>query len=166
MYCPKCGYEYREGFLKCPDCGSTLLPGSSTGAAKDKRDEPSAEYVEFVAVMRTGRLWEVEMVENALAKAGIPHYQQSETSRGLVLAKQLSPSMGPGEWWSFWVPKSLRSEVEEILATLPIDVTTNPGVWHFNPPAEGKWFFKSYAVLVLAVTFISLILFLIDLFRK
>jgi hypothetical protein len=26
MFCPKCGYEYREGFLKCSDCGTNLVP--------------------------------------------------------------------------------------------------------------------------------------------
>jgi hypothetical protein len=25
MFCPKCGYEYREGFRKCSDCGTDLV---------------------------------------------------------------------------------------------------------------------------------------------
>lgn len=126
----------------------------------------SVENAEFVVVMRTGRIWEVEMVENAFTEANLPHYQQSESSSGLVLAKQLAPAMGPGEWWSFWVPKSFLAEAQEILAALPIDVTTTPDVWHFNPPEEGKWFFRNYALFALIATLITIILFIIDLVRR
>jgi len=165
MYCPKCGYEYREGFYECSDCGSTLVPDLPATLNKKEHREPSIEKTEFIVVMRTGRIWEVEMVENAFKKAKIPHFQQSESSSGLVLAKQLAPSMGPGEWWSFSVPKTFLEKAKEVLASLPIDVTINPDIWHFNPPEEGKWFFKKYALFCLIAFFIILVLTIINFFR-
>jgi hypothetical protein len=167
MYCPKCGCEYREGFLKCSDCGIFLVPDPPQRAAtKKKVKDPLTGKGQFVLVLRTGRLWEVEMVANAFEEARIPCYQRSETSGGLELAKQLAPSMGPGEWWAFYVPKSCKQKAEKVLAGLPIEVTTNPGMWHFNPSKEGKGFFKNYALFTLIAILVSFIVYIIRVFRE
>jgi hypothetical protein len=104
MYCPKCGCEYRDGFLKCSDCGTALVPKSHI-LVENKLKESTSEDVEFVVVLRTGRIWEVEMVADAFKKAKIPCYQRLETSSGLQLAKEIPQAMGPGDWWAFFVPK-------------------------------------------------------------
>jgi hypothetical protein len=165
VYCPKCGFEYRDGFLKCSDCGAVLVPQSrkTTG---NKSKEPLAEDAEFAVVLRTGRIWEVEMVANAFDKAKIPYYQQFETITGLRLAKEIPQAMGPGDWWAFYVPKRFLERAGEVLSELPIEVTINPDIWHFTPTEEGKRFFKTYAIYVLITLSIPLILFIIELLRR
>jgi hypothetical protein len=165
MYCPKCGYEYRDGFLKCSDCGAVLVPNSHA-AAENKLRESLAEDAEFVVVLRTGRIWEVEMVADAFETAKIPCYRQFETVTGLRLAKEIPQAMGPGDWWAFYVPRRFQKRAEEVLAELPIEITINPDIWHFSPPEEGKKFFKTYAIYVLIGLGIPLTLFIIELLRK
>lgn len=165
MYCPKCGFEYRNGFLKCSDCGATLVPKSHMAAEAESK-KPLAEDAEFVVVMRTGRIWEVEMVANAFKEAKIPCYQQLETSTGLRVAKEIPQTMGPGDWWAFYVPNRFQKRAETVLAELPIEVTINPDIWHFSTSEESKRFFKTYAFYVLIMFGISFILFIIGLLRK
>ena len=156
MYCPECRSEYREGFTKCADCGVELV--SSLPPEPEVR---SADEVECVVVMRTGRIWEVELVEEALTRAGIPHFQQSENVTGLVLAKELSPGMAPGEWWSFRVPRTFLARAQGILSSLPIEITVNPDVWHFSPPKEGKAFLTRYSVVMILGFGLGLLVLLI-----
>jgi len=165
LYCPNCGYEYRDGFFRCSDCGAPLVIKSQM-AAQSKWKGTRAEDVEFVVVLRTGRIWEVEMVANVFKEADIPCYQQLETLGGLIVAKEIPMSMGPGEWWAFYVRKDLKERAEEILAELPIEVTVNPGVWHFGPTEEGKRIFRWQAIFSLILLGASLIIFLFELFRK
>jgi hypothetical protein len=165
MYCPKCGCEYRDGFLKCSDCAAALVSKPHM-RAKSESKKQLAEDADFVVVIRTGRIWEVEMIANAFKKAKIPCYQQLETSGGLRVAKEIPQSMGPGDWWAFYVPKRSQKRAEKVLAELPIEVTVNPDIWHFGPPEEGKKYFKTYATYMLLAFGISLFLFIIGLLRK
>jgi hypothetical protein len=165
MYCPKCGFEYRDGFLKCSDCGTFLVQKSHLAGEK-KSKESISEDAEFVVVLRTGRIWEVEMVAEEFKKAKIPCYQQLETSSGLRLAKEIPQAMGPGDWWAFYVPKTFQKKAEEVLMGLPIEVTINPDIWHFSSSGEGKRFFKAYAIYTLLALGIGLIVFIIGLLRK
>lgn len=155
MYCPRCRSEYRAGFSKCADCGIDLVSELS------QSEKGISEKIEYEVVMRTGRIWEVELVEDALTSAEIPHFQQSENVSGLVLAKQLAPSMGPGAWWSFYVPRPFSARAKIVLSSLPLEVTTNPDIWHFNPPKEGKAFFKKFYTFQMLVFVFVLLVYLI-----
>ncbi len=47
MFCPQCKSEYREGFLKCADCGVDLVGALPPESADD------FGYKEFVEVFST-----------------------------------------------------------------------------------------------------------------
>ncbi len=104
------------------------------------------------------------MIANALKGARIPYYQRLETSGGLELAMPVLPSMEPGQWYSFYVPRKLQKRAEKILASLPIETTTDPGVWHFNPPESGKAFFKTYAYWTLIAMGAAIVISIVKMF--
>lgn len=86
---------------------------------------------EQVIVLKTGRLHEFELACNALTESEIPFFKQEESSGGLKTA-MYSPAAGPGTFWNILVPVPIKSEAEKILKELPIDLTTEPDLWHFG----------------------------------
>jgi hypothetical protein len=48
MYCPDCLYEYKEGVIKCEDCGAVLLPGAPP--EEEEGDLPEMETAELAEV--------------------------------------------------------------------------------------------------------------------
>ena len=114
---------------------------------------PTNENANFVEVFRTGRTWEVEMVANELQNRGIPFYQQEQTSSGLRFAKPLATAMGPSVWWLIYAPEKSQEQVEAVISDLPIEVTKNPGVWHYNASGKpSKWFRWYYLVILVFIT--------------
>ncbi|HAM53028.1 MAG TPA: hypothetical protein DCP92_20875 [Nitrospiraceae bacterium] len=120
----------------------------------------------FVIVLKTGKRYELEMATNALTEANIPYYMQEDTSSGVRLAMPISTAMGPGLWWTLFVPERLVSKAQEVLEQLPFEVKTNPDIWDFGPSEETKQGFKFYAWLMLIAVLVAFIKFLFDLFTK
>ena len=110
-----------------------------------------------ICVLKTGKLFEHDIAANALSENGIPFYKQLETSSGLRLALPFQPSMGPGTWYNFLVHPKHADEAREILKELPIDLSTDPDIWHFGPNKKIKKAWKIFIWLVLAVGFLFLI---------
>ena len=110
-----------------------------------------------ICVMKTGRLFEHDMAANALSEYSIPFYKQFENSTGLILAMPFQPAMGPGDYYSILVPVEFEKEARQVLNTLPMDVTTEPDFWHFNPNAKEKAGWKIYVWGILATSVIFLI---------
>ncbi len=75
MFCPECGAEYREGFLKCADCDVELSAQAPEKAFPD--DEPT------VGVYRTGDATLLPVLKSVLAAAGIPFSVQGDEASGL-----------------------------------------------------------------------------------
>ncbi|MDH3998041.1 MAG: hypothetical protein OET90_04300 [Desulfuromonadales bacterium] len=130
--------------------------GNMTNSTLDKD-------ADFVEAFRTGRIWEVELVAYELEKEGVPFYQQEQASSGLRLAKPFAAAMGPGVWWLIYVPQASHERVNAIISGLPIDVTKNPGVWHYNASGKPSKWFRWYFIVMLLFFAVYVINGLIDL---
>jgi hypothetical protein len=72
-FCPKCRYEYREGFETCPDCDETLVP-ELPEIVEDVSPQKVAEDddEEWVQLARFTSNQLAEMVVEGLKSKGIP----------------------------------------------------------------------------------------------
>ncbi len=71
MYCPKCGYEYQEGFSECADCKIPLKAGSLP--------EINPTSVKFKEVTSNLRQDEIGIIKSILDARGIVYSVQGET---------------------------------------------------------------------------------------
>jgi hypothetical protein len=121
----------------------------------------SAERTNFVTVFRTGNLVYLDWASNALEAAGIPFQRREETSGGLTVAMPAAPSSFPGTWWSIVVPEESLSRGQQVLAELPFEKTTNPGIWDFQPKAGGKTGWRIYAAVVLTIMVLTAVVWIL-----
>ncbi len=117
----------------------------------------------FVIILKTGKRYELDMAINALTEATIPYYTQEDGSSGVRLAMPISTSMGPGIWWTIFVPEKAVSRAQEVIERLPFETKTNPDIWDFGPAKKVKRGFKIYTWVILIVLLIALVKFLFDL---
>jgi hypothetical protein len=110
----------------------------------------------YTCVLKTGRLHEHDMAANALSEHGIPYFKQEESVSGLKLAMPFQPSMGPGTYFNIMVPDQFIEEAKSILENLPIDLTTNPDLFHFGAgdTAKKRWRIVAWFFLVLNLVFL------------
>ena len=101
-------------------------------------------------ILRTGKIYEFEMACNALGEAGIPHIKQEETFTGLKTG-YVQPVMGPGVFFNLLVPTALKEEALKKISELPIEITTDPDIWHYGADEKSKTYWKIYALIVLAI---------------
>ena len=113
---------------------------------------------EFVRVFKTGKIYELDMAANILEENNMPFYKQQDLSSGLRFAMPFLPVIGPGMWYSILVPKQSYEEAREILLGLPMDITTEPDVWHFGPTLKVKKWFIRLAWAYLFFMFFELLL--------
>ncbi len=116
----------------------------------------------FVCVLKTGKTYEHDMAANALLDNGIPFYKEQETCSGLRLAMPFQSSMGPGAYYSILVPEQAIDDAKNILNELPIDLTTEPDIWHFSPNEKAKRYWKIFIWLNLGIALMFLIFQLIN----
>ncbi len=116
----------------------------------------------FICVLKTGKTHEHDMAANALKDNGIPFYKEQETSSGLRLAMPFQSTMGPGTFFSILVPEKAIDDAKSILNELPIDLTTDPDVWHFSPNKKAKRFWKIFIWINLGIGLLFLGLSLIN----
>jgi hypothetical protein len=125
----------------------------------------SVELTDFVTVFRTGQLIHLDWAANALEEADIPFQRREETSGGIRLAMPIAPATGPGQWWSILVPEAWVNQAREVLAGLPIEQTTTPDVWSFQPKPGVKIGWQIYCWALVAAIVFGAILWLVDVFK-
>ena len=115
-----------------------------------------------VVVLRTGKLLEADMVANHLEMEGIPYYRRVGSSSGIELAMPLMPVQGVGQWWIVRVPSEYADTAREVINSLPVEATLNPGIWHYGPTERVKRFIKFTAYVTLFLTLMYLIGWLVQ----
>jgi hypothetical protein len=116
-----------------------------------------------VCILRTGKLFEHDMAANALKENHIPFYKQLEMSSGLRLAMPFQPAMGPGTYFSILVPKNFKDAAKQLLHELPIEVTTEPDIWHFGASEKEK---KGWKICVWIILLTTLIIFVVNIILR
>nr|MBN2276107.1 hypothetical protein [candidate division Zixibacteria bacterium] len=75
-FCPRCRYEYREGIIKCPDCGEKLvdsLPVESKSDSDYENDlDDYPDYYEWIPLASLSSQYYAEMFIETLRAKGIP----------------------------------------------------------------------------------------------
>lgn len=64
LFCPECGYEYKETVEFCPDCGMKLIHKKE----KEKRDN---RFKDWEIVYQSCELYEAEIIKSNLENADI-----------------------------------------------------------------------------------------------
>lgn len=73
-----------------------------------------------VVVYRTGIVYELDMVADAMTRAGIPYFRRRESIGGLSFAMPVMPSMAPGEMYAIVVPETWADRAKHFIAALPV----------------------------------------------
>jgi hypothetical protein len=115
-----------------------------------------------VCILKTGKLFEHDMAANVLKENEIPFYKQMETSSGLRLAMPFQPAMGPGTYYNILVPRPFAGKATRVLEELPIDLTTEPDIWHFGANEKVKRGWKIYIWLILLLSLFGFLINIID----
>jgi len=120
---------------------------------------------DMMVTYRSGLLYEVDMVADALENADIPFFRQEEigTSR---FAMPFQPHQGPGMYWTIIVPRRFRSAARKVISEVPVSKKMYPDVWGFNPSPGAKKFFKAYAVYIFATIIFSLIITIFQMLKE
>lgn len=110
----------------------------------------------YELILSTGRIIDFEMACDSLKEKGIPFIRQEENISGLKEA-YVQPVMGPGNFFNLLVPNAVKEDAINTISELPIDVTTEPDLWHFNENEKSKRNWKIYIWFVLAVSAVMLV---------
>jgi hypothetical protein len=81
LFCPKCGYEYRQGFTDCPDCNVKLVhdPPQEERGEEDFEAQPGRmHYADFIEVMETPDYAFISFVRSLLDAEGLDTYLLGE----------------------------------------------------------------------------------------
>jgi hypothetical protein len=111
MFCPSCGAEYREGFLRCVDCEVDLVEEAPQLAPVEEPEE------HYVTVLGAGDPALLLMAKSLLQDAGIEFSAKGEGLQDLFAAGRLgtgfSPLVGPAEIQVSSVDEEAAREVLE-----------------------------------------------------
>jgi hypothetical protein len=106
VYCPKCGVEYRPGFIECSDCRVALVEEEP-----DLTDDSRDPNLELVTVLESDDPLLIGLAKDSLTEAGIPFY---------VLGEELGLRLAPvgsfiRPWLRIQVAADREHEARELL---------------------------------------------------
>jgi len=104
---------------------------------KDLRSPEHTDDGNSVVVYRTGMVYELDMVADAMTRAGIPYFRRAESIGGLSFAMPVMPSMTPGDLYAIVVPESWADRAKHFIDSLPVSQGSEPGFWGFRSPPKG-----------------------------
>ena len=111
MHCPKCGYEYREGILTCPDCDEDLVE-EPLEKAGDRTSDESDSY-DWINIARLTSWETAEMLIEALRTKGIPAVVLSKSGHfgqfGAIPVAAMASGKGG---YLIWVPAEFVSDAD------------------------------------------------------
>jgi hypothetical protein len=108
MFCPKCGSEYRSGFVRCAECDIELVPDPPERFT----DEP--EEIEYEEVLSTYNPGDVAVIKSLLDGEGITYFFQGEA---------VAPYLYNAVPMRLLVRKDEARIASEILADLDLSLT-------------------------------------------
>ena len=120
------------------------------------------DTINFVCILKTGKLYEHDMAANALQENNIPFYKENESSSGLRFAMPFQPSMGPREFYSILVPEQRVDDAKRILRNLPIEITTKLDIWYYGESEKSKKHWKIYVWFALGTSALVLLFQIIN----
>lgn len=122
-----------------------------------------------VVAFRTGQLYEMQMVEQALEAAGIPSYRLLDELGIGEIAMPAIPAMGPGVEFLVIISEQDSRRAHQVIQRLPFASHPEEGVWAFRPTNRAQKIFKIYALIMLTMIagyfLFALIEFSLNLFR-
>jgi hypothetical protein len=113
MICPKCKSEYREGFVRCADCGVELVADLDS---EDITDETSEN--ELVSMLETEDSSFLADAVAAIEEAKIPYLLQSGTALGI---DSLIPSDSLVWRAVLYAPSQMEEQIEGLIAKVKAD---------------------------------------------
>lgn len=77
-WCPKCKYEYREGFTNCSDCGCELVE-----VLESTKDETIEENDTEAFLISVSKDFDARIIESKLTAFGIPSLKKCNGVDGI-----------------------------------------------------------------------------------
>jgi len=113
-FCPKCKYEYREGFDTCPDCEEPLVDELPAEEAEEVTERPAPEN--FVPLANLTATEYASMLSDAFEQANIPAEVVSGTGHFGPTGQMGPSSYRPfeGGVYTVWVHQDSLSEADAI----------------------------------------------------
>ena len=72
------------------------------------------------------------------------------------------PVQGVGIWWVIEVPMEHAETAIDVINSLPLEVTVNPGVWGCGPSKGSKQYWKIYAYIVFFSMVLTLVVWIVQ----